>query len=127
MSSLMGDIEIRRMVAGDLSRVLEIAGGLPDAPHWPKAAYSAALNPESKPQRIAVVASEGGTVCGFAVASLIPPQAELETIAVAAERQRRGLASGLFSELAHELQVAGVRELLLEVRFSNRAALGFYR
>jgi ribosomal-protein-alanine N-acetyltransferase len=127
MTSFTGNLEIRRMVAGDLTRVMEIAESLPGAPHWPKAAYIAALDPKSTPQRIAVVASEAGTVCGFAVAGLVPPQAELETIAVAAECQRRRMANRLFGALAHELHVAGVHEILLEVRFSNQGALGFYR
>jgi ribosomal-protein-alanine acetyltransferase len=64
---------------------------------------------------------------GFAVASLVPPQAELETIAVAAEAQRSGLARRLFAELAHDLKQAHVTEVMLEVRASNTPALALYR
>ena len=46
---------------------------------------------------------------------------------MAVASQRRGLAQRLFHALAIELGAAGVRDLLLEVRASNRAALGFYR
>ncbi len=117
------------MVAGDLARVIEIAASLPDAPHWSQAAYVDALNPDSTPSRFALVATEVGSdlVLGFAVARLVPPQAELETIAVAAKRQRQGLASRLFSALAGDLRAADVRELLLEVRASNQPALTFYQ
>jgi ribosomal-protein-alanine acetyltransferase len=66
-------------------------------------------------------------VLGFAVASLLAPEAELETIAVAPRFQRRGFGALLLREVAAELRKEHVREVLLEVRASNRAALGFYR
>jgi ribosomal-protein-alanine N-acetyltransferase len=68
----------------------------------------------------------GESVVGFAVASLLPPQAELETIAVASELQRRGLALRLFAALAGELRAAQVGEVFLEARASNHPALGLY-
>ncbi len=45
------------MAARDLARVKEIAECLGDAPHWTEAAYTTALNPESTPRRIALVAA----------------------------------------------------------------------
>jgi ribosomal-protein-alanine N-acetyltransferase len=71
--------------------------------------------------------SLGWIVAGFAVASLLPPQAELESIAVALAAQRQGLARRLFAVLADELQAAQVTEVLLEVRASNQPALGLYQ
>jgi ribosomal-protein-alanine N-acetyltransferase len=120
------------MTAADLDRVLAISSHLPQAPHWPQSAWSNAINsqfePESTPRRIALVAAgpPSGSILGFAVASLLPPQAELETIAVASESQRRGLAKCIFQSLAAELRAAGVSELVLEVRASNRPALALY-
>ena len=58
------------------------------------------------------------------MASLLPPQAELESIAVATGSQRRGLGRMLFDALLCELRAAGVIEITLEVRASNHAALG---
>jgi ribosomal-protein-alanine N-acetyltransferase len=72
-------------------------------------------------------AGEGGEVVGFAVASLLPPEAELETIAVASTAQRHGLARRLFAELAAEIGAAQITEVFLEVRASNQPALGLYR
>ena len=130
---MKAEIEIRRMTASDQAGVMEIATGLPDAPHWPQSAYANALNPGSTPRRIALVivsAAADATpsaLLGFTVASLLPPQAELETIAVTPASQRRGLGRQLFFALAGELAEEGARDLALEVRASNRAALGFYR
>jgi ribosomal-protein-alanine N-acetyltransferase len=92
-------------------------------------AYRAALEQDAAPRRIALVTDGGqaGKVAGLAVASLIPPQAELEIIAVDTHYQRSGLARGLFAELADRLRLAGVTEVILEVRASNEPALGLYR
>ena len=122
-------IRIRRMALADLAPVIELALSLKDAPHWPRSAYLAALDPDAAPPRIALVAEdlETGAVQGVAVASLLPPQAELETIAVAPEVQRRGLACRILIAMADELKKALVTEVLVEVRASNSAALAFYR
>jgi ribosomal-protein-alanine N-acetyltransferase len=127
MKHLVENVQIRRMTAADLGRVLDIAASLPDLPHWPESAYLDALNPESTPSRIALVAAGSKEVEGFTVASLLLPQAELESIAVAAGSQRRGVGRMLLDALLSELRTAGAIEITLEVRASNDAARAFYR
>jgi len=127
MTDPINATHIRCMSPEDLDRVMEIAASLKDAPHWTRANYVAALDPASTPRRIALVAEEGGKVLGLAVASQIPPQAELEIIAVDTHYQRCGLARGLFAELAGRLAGAGATEIHLEVRASNERALRLYR
>ena len=129
MMPLAEDVQIRRMVAADVAQVIEIAASLPGAPQWAESVYLAALNPASIPHRVALVAAgpQPEDVQGFVVASLLPPQSELESIAVAAESQQRGLGRQLFDALVNQLRTAGVYEIVLEVRASNRAALAFYR
>ena len=120
---------VRRMAAEDLDRVMEIAASLRHAPQWPREAYKTALDPNAAPRRVALVTDGGQAdkVAGLAVASLIPPQAELEIIAVDTFYQRIGLARGLFAELADRLRLAGVTEVILEVRASNEPALRLYQ
>jgi [ribosomal protein S18]-alanine N-acetyltransferase len=122
-------VRIRPLAAGDLDNVLEIAGSLPQAPQWPRSAYVAAIDPESLPRRIAVVAECVGTgaIAGFAIARVVEPEAELETIGVARGMQRSGIARRLFAALAGELRSAHVTEVTLEVRASNAPALALYR
>ena len=121
-------VRIRSMAAADIDRIVEIAAGLGDAPQWPRRVYEAVLD-SSSPNRIAFVAEDSrtGAVVGFAVVSLVPPEAELESIAVAKEFQRRGVARCLFAAIAGDLGRSQVDEVLLEVRQSNEAAQGFYR
>jgi tRNA threonylcarbamoyladenosine biosynthesis protein TsaB len=117
------------MCGAFLNEVMEIAGSLKGLPQWTRENYLAALDPDAAPRRIALIVlgpDEAG-MTGFLVASLLPPQAELEIIAVDARFQRRGLARKLFEELVYQLGQAGITEVVLEVRASNQAALGFYR
>jgi len=127
------------METGDIPRAMEIAEGLPHAPHWPVAAYEAALNPRSEPRRVALVAEalepeapksyllESGAVVGFVVASLVAGEAELESIAVAAEAQRRGLGGQLLDHLLASLRELQATRINLEVRVSNDPALALYK
>ena len=100
-------VQIRPMTAADLRRVMEIAESLKEAPHWAEAAWitavDSATDPDMRPRRICLVAVDplSGIVVGCALAVLLPPQAELES--------------------------AGFREILLEVRASNEPAQGLYR
>jgi ribosomal-protein-alanine acetyltransferase len=111
----------------DIPPALEIAASLPEAPHWEQNTYINALDPAAAPERIALVTEprEGG-VDGFLVTVLIPPQAEVETIAVARDAQRQGIATRLLRELLLMLQKRQITEVMLEVRESNRPARAFY-
>lgn len=122
-------VVIRRMRVEDADTVFALAAGMKDAPHWPRAVYAAVLDPSSILRRIGLVAVDGvsGEVAGFAMASLLPPQAELESIVVRESAQRQGIGSKLLAGLAAELKAAAVSEFLLEVRASNDAGLGLYR
>lgn len=129
MTSLPPSALIRRMTLADLDRVMEIAESLKDAPQWPRSAYLAALDPAAAPPRIALVVEgpEAGMVAGFAVASLLPQEAELEIIAVAPAAQRQGLAVRLFEALIAEFYTAYIKGIMLEVRATNQPALELYR
>jgi tRNA threonylcarbamoyl adenosine modification protein YeaZ len=120
-------ILVRSMREEDLDEVGMIAASQLYAPFWPREAYKAALDPDGTPRRIALVVEVNDKVVGLTVASLIPPQTELETIVIDTYYQRCGLARKLFAELAGRLRQAGVTEVHLEVRASNQAALGLYR
>jgi ribosomal-protein-alanine acetyltransferase len=51
---------VRRMRAADLEQVMALAASLKDAPQWPRAAYVSALDKDSTPRRIALVAEDVG-------------------------------------------------------------------
>lgn len=128
MSSESSLLRIRPMTGTDLEAVVAIAGTLKDAPKWPYEAYLSALDPECVVPRVALVAEyPGHGIVGFAIASVVPLDAELETIAVAEAAQRQGVARQLFFEMGGALRGAGVAAIALEVRASNAPALSLYR
>lgn len=121
-------MRIRSMAMADLGPVMGLASQLAEAPHWPRPAYEAALQPSAQPARVALVAeAPGERLMGFAVASLLSPESELESIAVAVEFQRRGVARALVAALIDALRAQGAAEVLLEVRASNHPAKALYR
>jgi ribosomal protein S18 acetylase RimI-like enzyme len=93
-------LRTRAMVPADIPPVMAIADSLPDAPHWQAAVYQDIVDPARSPTRICLVAEDSAQrLLGFGVMVLIPPQAELEAIAVMRERQRLGIAGNLLSDL----------------------------
>jgi len=120
---------IRPMQASDLDRVLKIAESLAHAPRWTLPMYETAIRQRNVPPRVALVAEEtrSGQVVGFAVASVILPEAELETIGVATDQQRQGIGRQLIEEACRILRGMEVRKVILEVRASNWAAQRLYQ
>jgi ribosomal-protein-alanine N-acetyltransferase len=132
MSSEVEPVVIRPMTGGDLNQVLAIAAGLKEAPQWPRSVYEGIVNAVEggfgPPRRIALVAcdADSGSVAGFAVASLMPPEGEVETVGVVSEFQRRGVGRRLVNEIGKIFRVRGITKVLLEVRDSNLAAKALY-
>src|SRR5947209_4597952 len=121
----MTNIEIRPFTPADIDAAIAVASALPGAPHWPGASYAAALAPA--PRHAALVAEDSsGQLAGFAFAAVVPPQAELESIAIAAPFQRRGLARQLMAALIEQARNLGCEQMLLEVRESNTPARRLY-
>jgi [ribosomal protein S18]-alanine N-acetyltransferase len=119
---------LRAMAPDDIDEVIAVAAVLPGAPHWPRSSYEAIFASAASLQRIAIVSrAPGHSLAGFVIAAVLPPQAELESIAVAAQFQRQGVATGLFASLQVSLRARACSEILLEVRQSNHAAQALYR
>lgn len=120
---------VRPMTLTDVAMVLAIASGLSEAPQWAREAYEASLAKGTALRRLAYVAEDQATgqLAGFAIASLMPPESELESIAVAEAFQRHGVGRSLWNALASELAEAGAHQAFLEVRVSNQRAQAFYR
>jgi ribosomal-protein-alanine N-acetyltransferase len=73
-----------------------------------------------------VAARRDGALVGYAGIFLIPPEADVQTIAVAAAEQGRGTGRVLLQSLLARAAGAGARVVHLEVQADNVAALGLY-
>jgi ribosomal-protein-alanine N-acetyltransferase len=73
-----------------------------------------------------LVAVDDGAVIGYAGAFILPPDSDLQTIAVAADRRGGGLASRMLDRLTETAVAAGCTHMMLEVREDNDPALRLY-
>lgn len=80
----------------------------------------------AQPTREYVVAEDAGTIIGYAGAYLLPPDSDVQTIAVAPAEQGRGVGRILLEELIAIAVRHDCAQLLLEVRSDNESAIGMY-
>ncbi len=118
---------LRPMELTDVEGVLAVAAAQPLAPQWSRLSYRQALDPQGFPLRVAMVAEISDEVVGFAVASVLALQAELESIAVDSAHQGRGVGRSLLTAILGAVMQAGAEEIILEVRVSNLPAIQLYR
>ena len=79
-----------------------------------------------QPHKRCFVALLGGEVAGFACFLALEGSADLELLAVAPARRRRGLGEALLRHGFEALCGEGIRRCLLEVRAGNTAAIALY-
>ena len=75
---------------------------------------------------LCLAAEENGALVGYAFAVLGGGQADIANVAVSPQCRRRGIAKALLAALEKEAAARGVKELFLEVRVSNAAAMALY-
>jgi ribosomal-protein-alanine N-acetyltransferase len=92
---------------------------------WSAAAFWSELA-QVPASRYYVVAEQDGRVVGYAGLLVSGYQADVQTVAVARERQGSGLGGVLLQDLLDEARRRGVGEVLLEVRAENAAAQALY-
>jgi ribosomal-protein-alanine N-acetyltransferase len=114
-------VTIRSAVLDDVPALLAIARDAPSAAHWTREQYQYLVE-----SGIVLVAEDGGSISGFVCAKKVPGAWEIENMAVAKHGRRRGIGNGLLEELLRRARNEGSPAVWLEVRESNRPALGLY-
>lgn len=120
---------IREATASDLETMFEVQAACRDAPQWSPAHYEEMLSGKASGgrQRKAFVAERDGKLMGYAVASAVADEAELESVAVLPAARRQGLAWALCSASLAWAARAGASEMWLEVRSASEGAQALYR
>jgi ribosomal-protein-alanine N-acetyltransferase len=114
---------IRPMKWWDLEQVHAVEQRVFGPTAWPVESFWGEL---ARDDRYYVVLVDGETVRGYAGLWLVPPDADVQTIAVAPDGQGRGAGQSLLSHLVEHARAADCRRLHLEVRADNEAAIGLY-
>jgi ribosomal-protein-alanine N-acetyltransferase len=113
---------IRRLAYSDLPGVIAIERRSFPAP-WSLAMFVLEL---SKPSGICLAASDGENLLGYLICSRYDQVWHLMNVAVAPERRRAGVASGLIRRLLEESGEGAELPITLEVRVTNRDAITMY-
>jgi ribosomal-protein-alanine N-acetyltransferase len=116
-------VELRAAVPDDGPAIARVArASLPE--RWVPDAFRQELEARGGLGFVAV--SDAGEVVGYALAARVEHEAEIRSLAVAPAHRRSGLGRRLLAALLEAQRAAGVCDVLLEVRASNRAALHLY-
>jgi len=119
----LGIEPMRRRHLLDVMKVEEVSYPKP----WSHNVFLSELELARRGERHYLVARSEGAVVGYAGLMFVTDDAHVTNIAVAADHQRRGVATRLLAELAWEAIRRGCDALTLEVRVSNTGAQTLYR
>ena len=113
---------IRPLELGDLGDIEAIEQRAYPTP-WSRSMFASEL---AKPTSICLGAFEGDELVGYVVNSRYVDAWHIMNVAVAPERQRRGIATALLDRLFELTKHDERRGFTLEVRVSNEGAIGLY-
>lgn len=112
-----------------VTRIAELERELFDAGAWSEAMVAQELDAPARTYLLDIAPDDGtGTpdVRGYAGFWYDGDDAELMTIGVGRDHQRRGIAAALLGALIDRAREQGARRMLLEVRVDNDPALALY-
>ena len=115
-------IDIRRLQLRDLTAIERIERSAYPTP-WSRSMFAGEL---SKPSSICLGAFEDDVLLGYLITSRYVDAWHVMNVAVAPDRQRRGIASALLGRLFQLTDDDDRRGYTLEVRVSNSGAIALY-
>jgi [ribosomal protein S18]-alanine N-acetyltransferase len=120
-AAVIPETAIRSMQAADLAGVEAVENAAYDYP-WSRAVFRDCL----LAGYYSLVLDVGGTVSGYAIMSIAASEAHILNLCVYPELRRLGYGRRLLNALLFKAQDNAVRQVFLEVRPSNRAAIKLY-
>lgn len=125
MTGQREEVRVRAMRWWDVGRVHALEAVLFPRDAWtPELFWSELAGVPAS--RWYVVAEQGEVVVGYAGLFAVPPEADVQTVAVAPEAQGGGVGRRLLDELVAEARRRGCPALLLEVAADNERAQALY-
>ena len=118
-----GAFVLREFRAEDAAAASEILREARESASWSRQAL---LEFMPLPGAVALMSKRAGRPTGFVLGRLVADEAEVLNLAVREECRRQGEGRALVEELLRRFAESGVSRVFLEVRESNRAAVGFY-
>jgi ribosomal-protein-alanine N-acetyltransferase len=114
----------RPLGQADLDRVTEIERAtFPDP--WSRKSFAETI--EREQVRSLAIDDDEGRLVGYAMSVRAGDEGEILNIAVDEPARGHGAARAMLEDLIDDLRRNGVRQVFLEVRRSNEAAIGLYK
>ena len=117
------EIVIRPARVQDLDSVLEIEALWPTTPHWTRTHFEREI---ASGRNYFCVAVQGPRIVGYAALLLIPPEAQVTTVAVHPDSSGKGLGRMLMHHLHERARQAQCSVATLEVSEKNPVAIHLY-
>jgi [ribosomal protein S18]-alanine N-acetyltransferase len=117
---------LRTMTAADLDTVLVLEDELFGEDAWSRRMLEGELAEQPR-SRYYLVADDHGAIAGYGGLLVAAAQADVLTLAVAADRWGQGIGSALLGALLAEAERRKCTEVFLEVRTDNTRAQRLYR
>ncbi len=116
-------VSLRAMTPDDVRAVMDLERALFPLDAWSEGMLRDEL---AEPTRHYLVAVSGDAVVGYAGLRAVPPEGDVQTMAVSEQVWGRGVGSSLLTELLTEAGRRGVTHMFLEVRSDNPRAQRLY-
>jgi len=118
-------LEIRPMATSDVAAVLEIEKDLFPIDAWTEESFLGELAEVSISRDVSVAISDSEIV-GYASFRYVGKQGDVNTVAVSKAHHGKGIGTTLMDWLESQAALRNVREIFLEVRSDNEAAIKMY-
>ena len=122
----MSSVILRPMTTADIPAVLELEHALFGEEAWSRQMLAGELR-QQPASRHYLVAEEAGRLAGYGGLLAAGGQADVLTMAVAADHWGQGIGSALLTALLAEAARRGCTQVFLEVRTDNQRAQRLYR
>lgn len=119
-------LRVRELKPGEAAEAAALAGRCEGAAQWPTGEYARIASPGRPGEFCLVVERPDGGLAGLLVARVLAGESEILNLAVGAEHRRLGLGSHLLAAALGRGKAMGAKQVWLEVRESNEAAIAFY-
>lgn len=113
---------IEPMTADDISQVAEIERQIFSIP-WSEKAFKDSMESDNT---IYIVAKEDNNVTGYAGMYLSFEEGNITNVAVNPSSRRKGIGEKIVRDILNRAYEKGVRDVFLEVRETNSAAIALY-
>jgi ribosomal-protein-alanine N-acetyltransferase len=117
---------LRAMTPEDLPAVMELEHTTFPEDAWSEQMMRSELFGQPDSRHYLVAEEAPGVIVGYAGLAAAGGQGDVQTIAVRADRQGRGLGAALLTALLEEARRRGCQEVFLEVRADNDRAMALY-